>query len=169
MSGVATTALFDLDAGAAPYTRNYALYAVNDIPDIDLTLAGLLPGDVIQQVSFTAKVNASDADNAATTVQKIWQPPNGTTGPQVVAVDPAASVYAISIPLTQADSVILSTPSAGHGYDIRLWVLRGGVTYARTIQRGLIVTYIGWTSLSAPVGGGLSDEDGTILVDEGYA
>jgi hypothetical protein len=159
------TAQFDSDVSAAPYSRDFALQAINDDPAVTLTVAGFLPGDVIQQVSFTAKVNPTDADNAPTSVQHIWQPPNGTTGPQVTPADSSAAVYGISIPLTQADSVILATL---HGYDVRVWILRGGVSIARTILRGNIITYLGNTSLSAPVGGGFTDEDGTLLVDEGY-
>jgi hypothetical protein len=159
------TAQFDVDAGSPPYSRDYALWPVNDTPALELVVAGFLAGDVIQQVTFTAKINATDADNAPTTVQHTWQPPNGTTGPQVTPTNAGAASMAIMIPLTQADSVVLETL---HGYDLRIWVLRGGVTIARTVQRGNVITYLGMTGLSAPVGGGLSDEDATILVDEGY-
>jgi hypothetical protein len=159
------TAQFDVDAGSPPYSRDYALYPVNDTPAVALTVAGILPGDVVQQVSFTAKINPTDADNAPTTVQHIWQPPNGTTGPQVTPTNVGGASLAILIPLTQADSVVLETL---HGYDVRLWVLRGGVSIVRTVQSGKVITYVGMTGLSAPVGGGISDEDATILVEEGY-
>ncbi len=158
------TALFDVDASAPPYSRNYALVTANDTPVVDLVVAGLLATDVIQQVSFTAKLNASDADNAPTTVQHIWQPPNGSTGPQVVAID--SGTYTVAMPLTQADTGKLA---AVHGYDVRLWVLRSGITYVRTVQQGQIITYTGWTTQAIPVGGALANEDGTLLCNEAYA
>lgn len=163
-SAFGATAQFDVDAGAPPYTRNYALLAENDIAEVLLTVAGFEAGDVIQQVSFTAKVSPSDADGAPTTVQHIWQPPNGTTGPQVTALDTAGTVYQILIPLSAADTLILATL---HSYDIRLWVLRG-VTLVRTILSGQIITYLGNTSIAGLVGGGFTQEDGGVFVQEGY-
>lgn len=159
------TGQFDTDASAAPYSRDYALQAINDDPTLQFTVVGFLPGDTFQQVAFTAKVSPTDADNAPTTVQHIWQPPNGTTGPQVTPLDAAAATYQLLIPLSQADSVILATL---HGYDLVIWLLRGGLTYRRTVLRGNIITYLGNTSLTAPVGGGFANEDGTLYVDEGY-
>jgi hypothetical protein len=159
-------AQFDLDAGQPPYQRNYALIVSNDSPEIVMSAAGFLPTDVIQQMSFTAKVNASDSDGAPTTVQHIWQPPNGTTGPQVTPLDALATAYQMTIPLSQSDTGILL--EAVHGYDIRFWVLRGTVTFIRTLQAGQLFCYLGMTSRSTLGGPPLANEDGAIFVQEGY-
>jgi hypothetical protein len=133
-----TVAVFDVDASVGPLAQDLMGIPIADTPEILVNVRGFLGGDAIAQASFTAKVNATDADNAPTTVQVVWIPEDGNVpgGPQVTPLGSAGAAYQFAFPLSAAQTAILATL---HGYDIRVWVTRSGVTIDHTVQRGQIL------------------------------
>jgi homoserine acetyltransferase len=150
-----TTAVtrLSLDAAAPPLAQDIGGTVVNDQVQVLVDVTDFQAGDVVVEAAFTAKVAKTDADSAPTTVQVIVS--------TATALDD--STYRFTFPLTQAQSISLETT---HGYDVRVWVTRGGLTYARTVQQGTFLSYLGWTSRSSP-SSPLATEDARLLVTEG--
>lgn len=121
---------FSLDSTVPP--QNCALSGM--VAGDRATVVALGPGfdaaDVITQAAFTAKVLATDADNASSTIQKILVNGDGTAN-----IDALGTIRSITFELTPTDTAALVISRV---YDIRLWVTRSGQTYDRLVQRGAI-------------------------------
>ncbi len=154
------TSRFNLDAFAPPLPQDVSGTVVGDTTLVLLVVEGFLPTDALVQATFTAKLAKTDADGAPGAVQVILLN-DGSGGIAPVGTD--GTRFLFSFPLTAAQSVTLETV---HGYDVRVWLNRGGLTYARTVQTGNFIAPLGWTSRLHPVSGGLTNETGAILVQE---
>lgn len=154
------TAPFTLDPAQAPLAQDITGDIGYDNAELQLVLE-VQPGDVIEQASFTAKVNRTDADGDPTSVQVIIQ--NDGSG-SIEALNDSPTAFVLTFPITPAQAVILETL---HGYDIRVWVLRDGVIYDRTVQAGQFLAQRGWTDRTTVVGGGFTNENGAIFTQEG--
>ena len=154
------TAPFTLDPSQVPLIQDIVGDLGGDNAKLQLVLE-VDDGDVIEQASFTAKVNKSDGDGDATSVQVIiLNDGSGTIAPLPNATD----AFVLTFPITQGQATILESL---HGYDIRVWVLRGGFVYDRTVQNGNFLAQQGWTNRTAMVGGGFTQEMGAIFTQEG--
>lgn len=154
-----TTAVsrLSLDAAAPPLVQDIGGTVANDQVLVLVAVTDFEAFDAIVQAVFTAKVAKTDADDAATTVQVILADSSGWS-----ALDD--STYRFTFPLTQPQTVILDTL---HGYDVRLWVTRDGITYARTVQSGNFLSQVGWTSRFVSGVPGLTTESAAVLTCEG--
>lgn len=138
---------WNIDAGDAPVAKVLDGAVARDIAIVAVALSELDPGDTVVQASFTAKLAATDADDAVTTVQRVYRAddPTGGLNPTVTAIGTRACM--IEFPLLAADTAKLTTE---HGYDVRVWVDRPGVgIIPRTVMTGTIVAEEGWTSLDS--------------------
>lgn len=155
------TAPFTLDPAQVPLAQDIMGDLGGDHAQLQLVADGLEPGDVIEQAVFTAKVAKSDADDAATTVQVIILKDGSGS---IAALNGSDTHFILTFPITPAQAVTLE---ALHGYDIRVWITRGGVLYDRTVQNGQFLAQQGWTNRTTVVGGGFTNETGAIFVQEG--
>lgn len=122
---------FSLDARQIPEAQDLTGAVGDDSAQVSLLVTELLAADAITKIVFTAKLKATDADNAPTTIQYTGTP--GGANVTVVAASNIPGGWLITVQLTAADLVKLETP---YIYDVGVWVLRTAVTYRRTVQIG---------------------------------
>lgn len=121
---------FSLDNVIPPQNCALSGMVAGDRANVVAVCADFDPDDEITQAAFTAKVAATDADNAPTTVQLIL-----ASGDGVVDVDALRTIREITFELSPT---VTEGLTIAHVYDIRLWVERAGQSYDRLIQRGSI-------------------------------
>src|SRR5512146_1022648 len=109
-----TRARFSTDAADAPLACNLGDGIVGaSTAQLIVQVSGLLATDTLSKLIFTAKVNASDADNAASTIQKTLNA--GDAGLTAAALNPG--LYLAVFDLTSADTTALL--SASRVYDVK--------------------------------------------------
>lgn len=127
---------FDPEAGTAPVALNYADGIVaRSTAQLVIQISGFEPGDTLQQVTFTAKVNVADADDAATTIQKtleLGDDAEGTLDP--VPLNARAYLAVFQLTADDTDRLLAATRT----YDVKAWVLHDGITVERVLQSGTI-------------------------------
>jgi hypothetical protein len=119
---------FTLDINVQPQQKDIKWVAAGDWAKFDDTVFGLEAGDTIEQATITVKLLDTDADDAATSVQRSISAVASANG-QIT------SNNRIEIYFQPVDTEKMVS---SHLYDLQIWVRRGSSLYIRTIQRGRI-------------------------------
>lgn len=132
---------FTLDMQKPPLRVDLLAGIAGDWGEVRVPLT-LDDGEVFAQAAFTAKVLPTDADDAATTVQRIATTVAGASG-RYDTSDPLQPYLLFR--LTPEDTLLLLT---SHDYDVQVWVTEDGQPRFRTVQWGKVRTSAGITAMA---------------------